>query len=84
MVFSHVFILKNVVHLVSICNIDEKCFFGYFKRQISKWAHMSELLSVTRGLKDSYSLSNKQKKYVSSKRSPCSMKLYYMTFNSQN
>ena len=24
MVFSHVFILKNVVHLVSICNIDEK------------------------------------------------------------
>ena len=33
---------------------------------------MSELLSVTRGLKNSYSLSNKQKKYVGSKRSPCS------------
>ena len=32
---------------------------------------MSELLSVTRGLKDSYSLSNKQKKNVSSHGSPC-------------
>ena len=32
---------------------------------------MGELLSVTRGLKDSYSLSNKQKKNVSSHGSPC-------------
>ena len=34
---------------------------------------MSELLSMARGLKDSYSLSNKQKKNVSSHGSPCSI-----------
>ena len=38
---------------------------------MSKWKHMSELLSMARGLKDSYSLSNKQIKYVSSHQSPC-------------
>ena len=34
---------------------------------------MSELLSAARGPKHSYSLSNKQIKYVSSQKSPCSI-----------
>ena len=52
-------------------NFYEKRFFLYFKSQISKWKHMSGLLSMARGLKDSYSLSNKQIQYISSHRSPC-------------
>ena len=56
----------------SYLNFDELIFFGYFKSQISKWAHMSEPLSVTRGLKDSYSLSNKQTINVRSHGSHCS------------
>ena len=54
-------------------NFDKKLFFWYFKSQISKWKHMSELLSVARGLKHSYSLSNKQIKYISSHQSPCTL-----------
>ena len=52
-------------------NFDEKVIFGYFKSQISKWKHMRELLNMARGFKDSCSLSNKQKKNVSSHGSPC-------------
>ena len=51
-------------------NFDDMIFLDYFKSQISKWKHMSELLSVARGLKDAYSLSNKQKKNISSHGSP--------------
>ena len=31
---------------------------------MSKWKHVSKKISITRGLKDSYSLSNKQIKYI--------------------
>ena len=53
----------------------KKWFFDCFKSQISKWKHMSELLSKARGLKDSYSLSNKQQKNVSSHGSPCTFQI---------
>ena len=44
-------------------------FFSYFKSQISKWKHITELLSVSRGLKVSYIQNNKKK--ISSHQSPC-------------
>ena len=59
-------------------NFDDLLFFDYFTSQISKWKHMSELLSNTRGLRDSYSLSNKQKKNVNSHGSPCSISLVFV------
>ena len=59
-----------------------KKFLGYFKSQISKWKHMSDLLSATRGLKESYSLSNKQTKNVRSHGSPCTIQ--YKIFVSIN
>ena len=55
-------------------------FLLYFTSQISKWKHMSELLSVARGLKHSYSLSNKQIKYISSRQSPCNKYLQRWVF----
>ena len=38
---------------------------------------MSELLSIARGLKDSYSLSNKQMKNISSQQSPCMLVSFF-------
>ena len=50
---------------------------------------MSEFLSAARGLKHSYSLSNKQKKYISSHGSPCSLiciniDQYFLTDNNRS
>ena len=42
---------------------------------------MSELLSVARGLKHSYSLSNKQIKYISSHQSPCTLATTILSSN---
>ena len=54
--------VENMTFSPNSSILMKKCFFCYFKSQISKWKHKSERLSVTRGIKDSYSLSNKQKK----------------------
>ena len=53
--FSFVFspIFENLT-FIQIPQFWRKVFLGYFKSQISKWKNMSELLSVTRGLKVSY------------------------------
>ena len=52
----------KIWHVLQIPQFWWTSFFDYFKSQISKWKHMRELLRMARGLKDSYSLSNKQQK----------------------
>ena len=42
-----------------------------------KWKHVIKKISTARGLKDSYRLSKKQKRNVSSHQSPCSFHIYW-------